>query len=135
MSELKKLKELKIVVPGIEGHKRTRSRNMQVKKDIARFQQCCYPGAMGNYFVEVAEVPRCEAACAICARKDFLEYRHKLRLFAELPAEAAIDSTEDLEEQGAQAAPTASQNFQRAEEHFCGVSVHSSFKLTSEGTA
>ena len=136
MSQLKKIKELKKrVVLGIEGRKRTRSRNMQVKKNIAHFQQCCYPGAMGNYFADGAEVPRCEAACAICARKDFLEYRHKLRLFAELPAEAAIDSTEDLEEQGAQAAPTASQILQRAEEHLCGVSVHSSFKLTSEGTA
>ena len=66
-------------------------------QNYAHFQQCCYPGAMGNYFADGAEVPRCEAACAICARKDFLEYRHKLRLFAELPAETAIGSTEDLE--------------------------------------
>ena len=33
-------------------------------QNFAHFQQYCYPGAMGNYFAEGEEVPRCEAACA-----------------------------------------------------------------------
>ena len=55
-------------------------------QNFAHFQQYCYPGAKGNYFAEGEEVPRCEAACAICSRKDWLEHRFKLRLFAEPPA-------------------------------------------------
>ena len=55
-------------------------------QNFAHFQQYCYPSAKGNYFAEGEEVPRCEAACAICARKDWLEHRFKLRLFAEPPA-------------------------------------------------
>ena len=54
-------------------------------QNFAHFQQYCHPGAKGNYFADEEEVPRCEAACAVCARKDWLEHRHKLRLFAVPP--------------------------------------------------
>ena len=72
-------------------------------QNFAHFQQYCYPGAMGNYFAEGEEVPRCEAACAICARKDWLEHRFKLRLFAEPPAatvseDAAAEADPEEEE-------------------------------------
>ena len=62
-------------------------------QNCAHFQQFCHPGAKGNYFADTEEVPRCEAACAVCARKDFLEHRHKLRLFAEPPTNAISDSS------------------------------------------
>ena len=61
-------------------------------QNFAHFQQFCHPGAKGNYFANTEEVPRCEAACAICARKDFLEHRHKLRLFAKPPAVTVSES-------------------------------------------
>ena len=84
-------------------------------QNYAHFQQYCYPGAKGNYFADGEEVPRCEAACAICARKDWLEHRHKLRLFANMPsgvvsedAEADLDSTNDFrEDDGGAAQPAA----------------------------
>ena len=59
-------------------------------------------GIRSNYFADGEEVPRCEAACAVCARKDWLEHRHKLRLFAKPPQNAVSedagadhDSTEE----------------------------------------
>ena len=39
------------------------------------------------------KVPRCEAACAICARKDWLKHRFKLRLFVEPPAGSISEDT------------------------------------------
>ena len=54
-------------------------------QNFARFQQFCRPGAKGNYFADSDEVPRAEAACAICAQKDWLENRHKLNLFGTMP--------------------------------------------------
>ena len=56
-----------------------------IVQNFAHFQQFCHPGSKGNYFADSEEVPRYEAACALCARKDFLEHRHKLNLFAEPP--------------------------------------------------
>ena len=50
-------------------------------QNFAHFQQFSRPGAKGNTFVSTPEVPRCEAACALCQQKDFIEYRHKLALF------------------------------------------------------
>ena len=67
-------------------------------QNFSHFQQYCYPGAKGNYFAEGEEVPRCEAACAICARKDWLEHRFKLRLFAEPPtAPVSEDAAAELD--------------------------------------
>ena len=39
------------------------------------FQQYARPGAKGNTFAGVPEEPRCEAACVLCQRKDFIEHR------------------------------------------------------------
>ena len=58
-------------------------------------------------------MPRCEAACAVCAQKDFLEHRHKLSLFDAVPkervsehcADAASDQ-EDVPEGEANTRPT-----------------------------
>ena len=77
-------------------------------QNFAHFQQYCHPGAKGNHFADTEAVPRCEAACAICAKKDFLEHRHKLNLFAEPPAQNVSElageeenATEDMDEEGA----------------------------------
>ena len=77
-------------------------------QNFAHFQQFCHPGAKGNHFADNDAVPRCEAACAICAKKDFLEHRHKLNLFAEPPAQNVSElaregetATEDIDEEGA----------------------------------
>ena len=51
--------------------------------NFAHFQQFSRPGAKGNTFARVSEVPRCEAACVVCQRKDWIEHRHKLNLFGE----------------------------------------------------
>ena len=56
-----------------------------IVQNFAHFQQFSRPGAKGNTFARIPEVPRCEAACALCARKDFIEHRHMLNLFAQLP--------------------------------------------------
>ena len=37
---------------------------------------------MSNTVARISEVPRCEAVCVLCARKDFIEQRHMLNLFA-----------------------------------------------------
>ena len=37
------------------------------------------------FFADAAKVPRAEAACAVCARNDWLEHRHNLYLFAGVP--------------------------------------------------
>jgi hypothetical protein len=54
-------------------------------QNFAHFQQFSRPGAKSNTFARISEVPRCEAACALCARKDFIEHRHMLNLFAPPP--------------------------------------------------
>ena len=83
-------------------------------QNFAHFQQYCNPGAKGNYFADGAEVPRCEAACAICARKDFLENRHKLHLLAETPTNTtsetanAENATENSDEEVDPSATTLS---------------------------
>ena len=56
-------------------------------QNFAHFQQFSRPGAGGNTFARVPEVPRCEAACALCQRKDWIEHRYKLNLFGEAPEE------------------------------------------------
>ena len=61
---------------------------------FSRFQQFCRPGANGNYFADCEEVPGAEAACAICARKDWLEHRHRLSLFAAVPEAASTRSVD-----------------------------------------
>ena len=41
-------------------------------------------------------MPRCEAACAVCAQKDYLEHRHKLNLFGTAPsAGGAVQPSDD----------------------------------------
>ena len=57
-----------------------------IVQNFARFQQYCRPGAGGNFFADCEEVPRGEAACVLCAQKDYLEHRYKLSLFAEAPS-------------------------------------------------
>ncbi len=44
--------------------------------NFAAFQQFSRQGSGGNTFSRCTEVPRCEAACAICHQKDFIEFRH-----------------------------------------------------------
>jgi len=56
-----------------------------IVQNFAHFQQFSRPSAKGNTFARIPEVPRCEAACAICARKDFIEHRHRLNLFGQPP--------------------------------------------------
>ena len=56
-------------------------------QNFAYFQQFSRPGAKGNTFARIPEEPRCEAACALCQRKDFIEHRHKLNLFGQLPSD------------------------------------------------
>ena len=56
-------------------------------QNFAHFQQFCHPGSKGNRFSGGEAVPRCEAACAVCAQKDYLEHRHKLSLFGAVPEE------------------------------------------------
>ena len=41
-------------------------------QNFAHFQQWCFPGSRGNYFADTKAVPRCEAACVVCAQKDYL---------------------------------------------------------------
>ena len=57
-----------------------------VVQNFAHFQQFSRPGAKSNSFVDTPPTPRREAACVVCARKDWLEHRHKLSLFGEPPA-------------------------------------------------
>ena len=78
-----------------------------VVQNFARFQQYCRPGAGGNFFADCEEVPRAEAACVVCAQKDYLEHRYKLCLFEEAPAESTaqgrllqVDQEADEEEDG-----------------------------------
>ena len=54
-------------------------------QNFALFQQFCHPGSKGNRFSGGEAVPRCEAACTVCAQKDYLEHRHKLSLFGAVP--------------------------------------------------
>ena len=56
-----------------------------IVQDFAHFQQFSRPGAKSNTFANITEVPRCEVACVLCARKDFIEHRHMLNLFAQPP--------------------------------------------------
>ena len=42
---------------------------------FAHVQQFFRPGAKGNTFAHIPEEPRCEAACVLCQRKDFIEHR------------------------------------------------------------
>ena len=51
-------------------------------QNFAHFQQFCHPGSKANRFSGGQEVPRCEAACAVCAQKDYLEHRHKVNYLA-----------------------------------------------------
>ena len=69
-------------------------------QNFAHFQQFCHPGSKGNRFSSGEEVPRCEAACAVCAQKDYLEHPHKLSLFGAAPEhhgqELCTDAANDL---------------------------------------
>ena len=64
-------------------------------QNFAHFQQFCHPGSKANRFTGGEQVPRCEAACAICAQKDYLEQRHKLSLFGSLPQQHATEQCAD----------------------------------------
>ncbi len=46
-----------------------------VLQNFAHFQQFSRPSAKGNTFAYAADLPRSEAACALCQQKDFLEHR------------------------------------------------------------
>ena len=56
-----------------------------IVQNFAHFQQFSKQRAKSNTFARIPEVPRCEAVCALCARKDFIEHRHMLNLFAQPP--------------------------------------------------
>ncbi len=90
-----------------------------IVQNFAHFQQFSRPGTKGNSFSKTAEVPRCEAACAICQQKDWVEQRCKLALFAPPPEGHTLasvyrppDSEDEDEPQPAwrksRAAPSAS---------------------------
>ena len=64
-------------------------------QNFAHFQQFCHPGSRGNRFSGGEAVPRCEAACVVCAQKDYLEHRHKLSLFGAVPEEHVFQHCED----------------------------------------
>ena len=82
-------------------------------QNFAHFQQFCHPGSRANRFSGSEAVPRCEAACVVCAQKDYLEHRHKLSLFGAVPegrvsehcADPASDQN-DVPEGEANARPT-----------------------------
>ena len=83
-------------------------------QSFGHFQQFCHPGSKGNRFFGGEEVPRCEAACAVCAQKDYLEHRHMLNLFctapsacgAVQPADDEASDMGDVSEGGADAGRT-----------------------------
>ena len=54
-------------------------------QNFAAFQQFSRIGSGGNTSHRGPEVPRSEVSCAICAQKDFVEHRYKLKLFREPP--------------------------------------------------
>ena len=62
-------------------------------QNFAHFQQYSHPGAKGNIFSRAPAVPRCEAACAICGVKDWIEHRHRLNLFADPPPGSTSEET------------------------------------------
>ena len=64
-------------------------------QNFAHFQQFCHPGSKGNRFSGGEAVPRCEAACVVCAQKDYVEHRHKLSLFGAVPHERVSDYCAD----------------------------------------
>ena len=64
-------------------------------QNFAHFQQFCHPGSRGNCFSGGEAVPRCEAACAVCAQKDYLEHRFKLSLFGAVPEQHASERGTD----------------------------------------
>ena len=59
-------------------------------QNFAHFQQYSRPGTGANTFARTAEVPRCEAACVICQRKDWIEQRHEVALFKEAPSVSLV---------------------------------------------
>ena len=71
-------------------------------QSFAHCQQWSRLGTKGNTFSTTGEGARCEAACAICQQKDWIEHRFKLALFAPPPVEQALlslarDSTSEDE--------------------------------------
>ena len=64
-------------------------------QNFAHFKQFCHPGSSGNRFSGGEAVPRCEAANAVCAQKDYLEHRHKLSLFGAVPEERVSEHCAD----------------------------------------
>ena len=83
-------------------------------QNYAFFEQHSLPSAGGNAFKDVEPVPRGEAACACCARLDWLERRYKLRLFAEAPEGARRGAPEvDAEETESSGGEEGQQEAQR----------------------
>ncbi len=64
-------------------------------QNFAYFQQFCHPGSKANRFSGGGAVPRSEAACVVCAQKDYLEHRHKLSLFGAVPEERVFEHCAD----------------------------------------
>ena len=83
-------------------------------QNYAFFEQHSLPSAGGNAFKDVEPVPRGEAACACCARLDWLERRYKLRLFAEAPEGSRTGAPEeDAEETDSSGGEQSQQKAQR----------------------
>ena len=70
----------------------TAQENIIIVQNFAHFQQWSRPGTKANTFSSAPEIPRCEAACAICQQKDWIEHRFKLALFAPTPVAQTLSS-------------------------------------------
>ena len=91
-------------------------------QNFAHFQQSSRPGAKGQIFTRAPEVPRCEAACVFCQRKDWIEQRHKIALFAE-PPQQEVGRSLDYEGEGQAAEDTEDSGEFKRGARKSGVSV------------
>ena len=64
-------------------------------QNFSHFQQFSRAGSGGNTFFKGPDVARTEAACAICAQKDWIEHRYKLSLFGTAPEMGRRTMTQD----------------------------------------
>ena len=77
-----------------------------IVQNYAHFQQFSRPGTGGNTFTTgVKDVPRCETACGVCQRKDFIEHRYRLNLFGDIPEGRVTVDTAQKPADAEEAAP------------------------------
>ncbi len=59
----------------LRGHQElTAQERRLIVQNFSHFQQFSRPGTGTNAFEDAVDVPRCEAACAMCQQKDFIEH-------------------------------------------------------------